>query len=180
MGQQDKHNESLKNSIIITKEPQPIWKFVAGSFLYALSFTMVCFIVNSYLEKSKNFYLYLIFFSNVAYLFFAFGIYYTEEFTKYFDFNKMKYKEEIKVAFFKMGKWKNIPKIEYLSVFKGKEYYQVNLWCINNKKINIYAFSEMEPALNSAKDIAKLIKVKILDSTVKGKSKWLDLETLSS
>ncbi|MFT4847988.1 MAG: hypothetical protein ACI83B_000512 [Sediminicola sp.] len=86
------------------------------------------------------------------------------------------------------GLWKNLPKIEYVSVFKtikksrarvitaeanlGFEVYKLNLFYKKNKRIEAYVSDDMLDAFQIAKHIAIALNIDILDAT-KSEKVWL-------
>lgn len=89
---------------------------------------------------------------------------------------------------FRFGKWKNLPKIDYISVFNTTEttiikdftgdatvtapIIVLNLFYKGNHRIKAYATTDKEDAFKVAKQIAKILKIDILDAT-EAESKWL-------
>jgi hypothetical protein len=86
------------------------------------------------------------------------------------------------------GLWKNLPQIEYVSVFKTKqnsrarvitaeanlgfEVYKLNLFYNRNKHVEAYVSDDMEDAFKTAKHIAMALNIDILDAT-KLEKVWL-------
>ena len=86
------------------------------------------------------------------------------------------------------GLWKNLPKIEYVSIFKtikksrarviaaeanlGFEVYKLNLFYLKNKHIEAYISDDMDDAFQTAKHIALALNIDILDAT-KSEKNWL-------
>jgi len=88
------------------------------------------------------------------------------------------------------GVWKDLPKIEYISVFKTKiikkyqiyvastysklEVIKLILFYQKNKRIEVYQTESIDDAFNTAKFVADILKIDILDSTKKP-SAWLKM-----
>jgi hypothetical protein len=105
-----------------------------------------------------------------------------------FDFKNQKYREIKSVLGISFGKWKPIPDIEYLSVFRTNEtttlrqrtaeanvtneIIKLNLFYERNKKIEAYNTYDINDAFKKAKEIASILKIDILDATER-ESKWL-------
>jgi len=105
-----------------------------------------------------------------------------------FDFKKQKYREIKSVLGISIGKWKPIPDIEYVSVFRttetttiressaeanvSNEIIKLNLFYNTNQKIEAYNTYNIDNAFKKAKEIASLLNVDILDATER-ESKWL-------
>ena len=88
------------------------------------------------------------------------------------------------------GIWKDLPKIEYISIFKTNivkkhqiyiasthsklEVIKLILFYQKNKRIEIYQTEDIDDAVNKAKFIADVLKIKVLDKTTK-KATWLKM-----
>ena len=99
-----------------------------------------------------------------------------------------KYREFYSIFGIDFGKWKDLPTIEYVSVFKTKEnkrlqsmgasanfstpIIKINLFYNRNKKIEAYKTEHPEDAFEVAKHISEALNVKILDATERD-SKWI-------
>jgi hypothetical protein len=99
-----------------------------------------------------------------------------------------KYREFYSVLGIDFGTWKDLPQLEYVSVFKTKENSRVqamgasanfsnpiiklNLFYNTNKKIEVYKTEDVEEAFKLAKHLAEIFSIDILDATDK-ESKWL-------
>lgn len=69
------------------------------------------------------------------------------------------------------------PSLEYVSVFRDGYYsYQVNLWYIGNKHFVMCDFNDSASAFIFAQDVAKKLKLDLLDATVRGDFKWVEVE----
>lgn len=104
------------------------------------------------------------------------------------DLTSKKYREIYSVLGIRFGKWKPLPELEYVSVFKTKEnkrvqslgasanmsneIYKLNLFYNRNRKIQAYKTIDIDDAFNVAKQISKVLDIDILDSTERT-SKWL-------
>ena len=105
-----------------------------------------------------------------------------------FDFINNKYRQIETLMGIKIGKWKPIPDIEYISVFKTTEtttirersaeanvtndIIKLNLFYNTNQKIEAYETYDLKDAFKKAHDLASLLNVDILDATER-ESKWL-------
>ena len=104
------------------------------------------------------------------------------------DLASKKYREIYSVMGINLGKWKDLPDIEYVSVFKTKEnkrvqamgasanfsnqVYKLNLFYNRNKKIEAYITEDINDAFENAKYISEVLNIDILDATER-ESKWL-------
>ncbi|RYC52115.1 hypothetical protein DN53_09520 [Flagellimonas olearia] len=97
----------------------------------------------------------------------------------HFDLKSKKYKMEYSVGPIHIGRWKKLPEVKYVSVFKqpktnGEFTYDVNLWYANNRHFNVYENSFMEPSYNMGLHIAKSLRVDLLDATDPYDKKWVE------
>ncbi len=104
------------------------------------------------------------------------------------DLMSKTYREIYYVMGLKFGKWKDLPDIEYISVFKtmeskrvqamgasttfSNEIYKLNLFYNRNQKIEAYRTDEINDAFENAKYLSQVLNIKILDATER-ESKWL-------
>lgn len=105
-----------------------------------------------------------------------------------FDFKNNKYREVKSILGISFGKWKPIPDIEYVSVFRtneattlrsrtaeanvSNEIIKLNLFYNTNQKIEAYNTYRIDDAFKKAHELASLLNVNILDATER-ESKWL-------
>ncbi len=98
------------------------------------------------------------------------------------------YRKIYSVLDINLGVWKQLPAIEYLSVFKtiknsrarviaaeanlGFQVYKLNLFYKNNKHIEVYVAEDFDEAFKVAKQIALALEIDILDAT-EAEKKWL-------
>lgn len=69
-----------------------------------------------------------------------------------------------------------VPVLDYVAVFKNaKDQFEVNLWYKGNKHYKMYLFETGQPAMIFATQVAKKLKIDLLDATVKNDSKWIDI-----
>lgn len=89
-----------------------------------------------------------------------------------------------------IGLWKDLPRIEYISVFKTKKktrsrvitaeatldfiVYKVNLFYDTNKHLEVYSSDEVKDAMGVAQKISKEWELKIWDATGEEKE-WLTI-----
>ena len=172
-----------KNKTIISEGNRPIWQIVIASLLFTLGFIlciMFFFGYDPFPEKNsvtKGDYgsLYL------ALLCFTQGFIFSVVKSILFDMGKLKYKEQYQIGPIKFGVWKELPKIEYVSVFRqlkadGNIIYEVNLWYDRNKHFNIYENTDQLPAFAMGEEVAKTLKVGLLDATIPNNNKWAALD----
>jgi hypothetical protein len=166
-----------KRNIIVHKAKRPMWKVVLAPLLF-IAIPMCIFygywaVVLVLLVNALKFSLV----NNV-----------------YFEVEKMRYKNEYAIGFIRFGKWRDLPNIEYVCVFRqawvqdsdgdgqtdGAGYkYDVNVWHDTSKHFTIYTNPEKESAYEMAMDLAMRLGVDFLDATDPHDKKWVDLEELA-
>jgi len=169
------------NNIIISEGYRPLLHRIIAAILYTVMFFCLFYFFSKFrfttntdaLKENLNF-LELAIFSFIGSLSFS-GFK-----NVVFDLGKNKYKEEYCIGPIKVGKWKNLPEIDYVSVFKqpleeGKYIYETNLWYQKNKHFNIYSNVNLEPVFEMGKSVSKILKVDLLDATIPNDYKWVDL-----
>ncbi|GGG38128.1 hypothetical protein [Bizionia arctica] len=104
------------------------------------------------------------------------------------DLETKTYKEFYTIFGIDLGTWKNLPTLEYVSIFRTKENSRVqgmgasanfsnpifllNVFYDRNKKIEAYKTEEIDDAFKMAKIIANALQIDILDATER-ESKWI-------
>lgn len=103
------------------------------------------------------------------------------------DIEHNKYRYAIDFCGFNMGPWKELPNIEYVSVFvakyrsgsqggddsRGFRKLEVNLIHSRNKRLNVWIGNDKEAAFEAAKYLSKNLNIRLLDATQKP-FEWLD------
>ena len=177
-----------KEDVIISEGERPVWQIVVASLFFTLSIFIITYYFYQY---GSSILMNLIYALIIAayYFFVAFcamlmGLRFSMKNTMFFDLENRKFKDQYKVGPFKMGKWKLLPELEYVSVFKnGRDIFEINIWHRKNKKytdkhFNIYNYHEEEEAFETGFYIANQLNIKLLDATEKGNFKYLDMVKL--
>lgn len=166
-------------NVIISEGNRPLWQLVIASihytaifFLLFIFFAKFEFTTNAKVLKGSFGLLELALFLIPSAL--AFSV--VRNF--HFDINQKKYKIEYCVGPLRIGNWQPLPVIEYVSVFKqpkadGNFIFEVNLWYNRNLHFNIYESDGLESAFLMGKNVAKVLKVKLLDATSGTNSNWI-------
>ena len=153
----------------IFKRKLPIWKLILGSIALVVG-------VISLLTTFKGFIL------------IGMGVFFLLVEGSEFDFKNQTYREMKSIFGISFGKWKPIPNIEYVSVFRTNEtttlrqttaeanvtneIIKLNLFYNTNQKIEAYNTYDINEAFEKAKQIATILNIDILDATER-ESKWL-------
>ena len=96
-----------------------------------------------------------------------------------FDLENKKFKDQFSVGPFKVGKWQDLPPLNYVSVFNNtRDFFEINLWYAKNKHFNVYTYYDKEEALKTGYYIANQLNIKFLDATKRNDYKYLDMNAL--
>ena len=91
------------------------------------------------------------------------------------NFSYLKIKHEMSIGPFTFRKrWKDLKELEYISVFKTENGYEVNLWHNKNEIINLFVFDNFDEVIKKAFFFAEKLKIDLLDARQKGYHKWID------
>lgn len=175
-------------NIIISEGKRPFWQTCFAAFFFAA--TVVLAIMSVLSMFSLNIVPTLNFISSLDFAMstFALGLRSSVVNNICFDLKHSKYKKEFAVGPIKVGKWKYLPNIDYISIFKqplrrrdeGESagyIYNVNVWYNTSKHFTIYSNEEPEPAFEMARYIALKLHIDVLDATVPNDFKWIDINT---
>jgi len=150
----------------------PLWKKLLAFILFILGF---------YLLVNKE---------TISFLPLVFSLMLVETRGTEIDVFNKKYRNLYSVLGLNIGTWKELPNIDYVSVFKNtiktkvwvssassvinEEIITLNLFYDRNKKIKAFETYNQDEAFEIAKKMASALEIDILDATKRGNSKWLD------
>ncbi|WP_299800421.1 hypothetical protein [uncultured Maribacter sp.] len=166
-----------KNNIIISEGNRPLWQLVIAAIHYTAIVTLLIFYFTDFDFTLKT----SIHTFELIILILPSAIAFSVVKNVLFDLNNRKYKQQYCVGPIKYGKWKNLPEIEYVSVFKqplvnGDFVFETNLWHSTNQHFNIFESEIKDPVFLLGKNIAKVLKVDLLDATIPNNYKWIEIE----
>jgi hypothetical protein len=86
------------------------------------------------------------------------------------DTEKQRYRQGFGLGTWVFSKWRHLPSIEYISVFKqalsdGNHQYQINLWYQKSERIIAFECLEKEKAITITQTLAHDIQLDWLDAT---------------
>lgn len=166
-----------KEEVIISQGHRPLWHNIMAAFFYTLvAFCIIFFFINFEFSLESQYAIQQMDYIHIAVFALSGAFYFSIIQTYYFNFSDNTYKHERSYIFVKLGKWKTMPLLEYISVFKKEEgLYEVNLWHLGNKHFKIYEMFDEEEAMNIGKQLATTLQLDLLDATVANDSKWIEL-----
>ena len=107
------------------------------------------------------------------------------------DLDKRKYRDYYCFFGLRFGKWKDIPNIDYVTVFRermvqgknvasissshSEESYKVDMIISREEKISATKYTSKEKALDKGMELARAFNCKLLDYT-SGKAEWVRLD----
>ena len=168
-------------NIIISEGIRPLWQTLIAAAFFTLAVIMLGMFFFGYeifpvdgVSYKGNFGVFYIATACTAQ-----GILFSSVKSVLFDLNNSKYKEEYGVGPLRYGRWKKLPKIEYVSVFRqlkeNKSYtYEVNMWMKGNKNFTIYESGDLATTFAMGENTAKTLDVDLLDATVPNDYKWVN------
>jgi hypothetical protein len=169
-------------NIIISEGNRPLWQLIIAAVHYTaivsllfFFFTQFEFTVNP--KKLKgSFSLF-----EMAILLLPSALYFSVVKDLLFDLQNRKFKVQYCIGPLKLGQWRNLPEIDYVSVFKqpkanGDFVYETNLWYGQNKHFNIYESTDSSPVFIMGETVAKALNVRLLDATEPNNYKWVEVK----
>jgi hypothetical protein len=171
-----------KSKIIISEGVRPLWQTMTASIFFTLAIILLAMFFFGYeivpLNGKDNSWNFGVFYFATACM--VQGVIFSKVKSIFFDLENQKYKEEYRVGPICLGRWKTLPKIEYVSVFKqlkeNKSYtYEVNLWVKGNRSFTIYEGLDLGATFAMGETTAKTLNIDLLDATVPNNFKWVKL-----
>lgn len=173
--------DSNQKEIVVSQGKRPLWHTIIAAFLYTLSFFFLFYSIyklflmglnetNTKVIKGN-----VSFFSLSIYAFLG-GLRFSVCKTIFINTVKQKLKTQFSVGAFKVNYHSEIPKLNYVSVFKNpnRDFVEVNLWYGKNKHFNVTNYKNIGEAINFGLLISNKLNIDLLDATEKGNSKWID------
>ena len=90
-----------------------------------------------------------------------------------FSHRKIKYEIEFGPLVIKK-KWEDLGNVEYISVFKSKGIFEVNIWNDKNQKKNLFADTDFDEVMSKAFIFVEKFNIDFLDARERGNHRWID------
>lgn len=159
----------------IERQNSLFWRIVGAlCFTVATGLIVYFLLTMDFSVKKKHFYAH---FDLIQLIFISIfiGVYSTYNINCYFDFEKKRFKREFTIGVFRYGRWRALPKINYVSLFAINEgTFQVNIWNDKNKHWDLYEEFNIKDAFVIAFELSELLNVRLLDATVRNNFRWVD------
>ena len=164
--------------LIVHEGKRPLWQSIVAAILFSLMFYLIyqsarLFYYFGYSDFTLKSVPHLVY--GIAYcLVLALGFSVVK--SVLIDIDKDKLVSRFTLGPFSYDQLSAVPSLEYVSVFKdARGGYDVNLWYIGNKHYVMCDFYDSEPAFVFARYVATKLNLELLDATVKGDSKWIEV-----
>lgn len=172
-----------RKNVIISEGNRPLWQLVIAALHYTvivilLFFFFAKFEITTDTKKLRGSLSLL----ELALFLLPSALAFSVVSSSLFDLNNKQYKVAYGVGPISWGKWRTLPEIEYVSVFRqpkkdGSFIFETNLWYADNRHFNVYQNDDKEKVMLMGKSVAKLLKVNLWDATVPQKGHWIKSET---
>ena len=164
-----------KKIVYIERQNSLFFRITAALFYTTIIGLIIHFILTmDFSWEEKHFYAHFDYLQIIFILLFL-AIYFSYTINCHFDFEKKLFKREYTIGIFKYGKWKSLPKLDYISLFAiNQSTFQINLWNNENKHWDLYEEFNFEDAFKIAFELSELLNIDLLDATVRNDFKWID------
>ena len=165
--------------LIVHEGNRPLWQTLLAGIIFTLMFylvyqTILLFYYFGYSEFTLKSIPHLVY--GITYCL-VLGLGFSVVKSVLIDVDKDKLVSRFTIGPFSYDKLAAVPSLEYVSIFKdARGSYEVNLWYIGNKHYVMCDFDSSEPAFTFAHYVAAKLKLDLLDATIRGESKWLEVE----
>lgn len=93
----------------------------------------------------------------------------------HFNFSKLKIKHSYAIGMLTYNEsWQDLKNLEYISVFKTQNGYEINMWFNKNEILNLAVFEDAEEALKQGLFFSEKLNIDLLDARKRGYHKWVD------
>lgn len=164
--------------LIVHEGNRPFWQTVVASLIFTVMFYFIyqmgqlCYHFG-YSEYTLKMFPHFVF--PIAYCL-VLGLGFSVVKSVLIDVDTDKLVTRFSIGMFSYDKSSPVPSLEYVSVFKdARGGYDVNLWYIGNKHYVMCDFYDSEAAFVFARYVATKLNLELLDATVKGDSKWIEV-----
>ncbi len=89
----------------------------------------------------------------------------------HFDLNKNTFQKGYRLGPVSLGKWKNLPETDYISIFRqplknGKFNFEMNLWYDDIRHIELFYFDDGVIGYRTSLQVAQALKVTLVDARI--------------
>lgn len=169
----------LENELIIREPKISLLRRIMFSIAFGLFFLIVMSAYNLTLIYSFSFGDKIQIISYLLFLFFVFlmsiGPFISRHII-HLKFRELKIRHSFAIGMWNYNeKWQDLEGFDYISVFKVREGFQVNLWYHDKSILNLFVIKNFEEAIENAYQISIKLNIELLDASVKGNHRWINL-----
>jgi len=161
---------------MISEGQRPLWQRVLAALLYTCIVVLIVYFFTTMQFSIEEKYLKAHFgLFEICGLLFMVAYSLSVTINYYFNFNENLFKRGFSVGVFRYGKWKQLPKLDYISIFdKNDTEYHISLWYNTNKHFKIFRSSNLEDVFKIGIQIAEKLNIALLDSTRDNDYRWVN------
>jgi len=166
-----------ENELVVSEGKKSRFEnILAGVFYTIFSLLVLSVLYNVLIDESSWIFIQSIYAPLTAALFcLALALNYSIAKTRLIDLKKNKLISRYSIGPFMQDQLSEVPKLEYVAVFKNPEhFYEVNLWFNGNKHYRMDHFDKETDAFSFARNVANKLNLRLLDASVKGSHKWIE------
>lgn len=168
----------LENELIIREPKISLLRRIIISIAFGLFFLIMMFVYNLTLIYSFSFGDKIQIISYILFLFIVFLISLGPLISRHIihlKFRELKIRHSFAIGMWNYNeKWQDLEGYDYISVFKVREVFQVNLWYHDKSILNLFVIKNFEEAIENAYQISVKLNIDLLDASVKGNHRWID------
>lgn len=177
------------NYLIVTEGYLSLWQKLIAAVCFTTSFGFFAKLLLEDLYNANV--LEIIKCSFCVYLSLHIGIMFAIVIEFKFDIKQKRYRRQYRVGPFRIGLWKKLPLIEYVSVFKQNYFnteiesnrssrYNVNLWYNGTKHFTIYRHYSRKASYDVAYNLAVKLQTDFLDATDPHNKNWVRINPVNT
>lgn len=166
----------MDKKITYIERRNPLWHRVIAAIFFTVAIGLIIHFILTmdFSLEEKHFYAHFDYLQ-IIFLLLFFAIYFSYTINCYFDFEKKLFKREFSIGIFNYGRWRDLPQIDYISLFAvNQNTFQINLWNNKNKHWDLYEEFNYNDAFKIAFELSELLNIDLLDATIPGDFKWVN------
>lgn len=167
-----------EGNIIISEKNNALWERILAALFYTISIAgLLLFLLGIFIGRIPidSFFiisLFIFFLFEGIFLFYAFQL--SKLSSIHFDLRNNKYKRVFDIGFIKIGFWKSLPFIEYISISKFTGTYETHLQFLDEEKHIIFIAATYSEIFSITYDTAKHVNIGFYDEVNPNNTYWVD------
>ncbi len=166
----------MQKTLIYIERQNSLFFRITAALFFTIAIGLIIYFIFTmdFSWKKKHFYAHFDYLQIIFVLTFL-ATYFSYTINCHFDFENKRFKKEFALGVLKYGRWKPMPKFNYVSLFSISEgTFQVNLWNKKNRHWELYEEFNFKDAFRNAFELSELLNIDLLDATVRNDFKWID------